>query len=199
MGAGYENIMETLSLLGIADTGDKAVGKFSLGMKQRLALARAMLTKPDLLILDEPINGLDPRGIIEVRELLLRINHEYHTSILISSHILDELSKIADTIGIIDHGAISFVTFSIGNILAQTITTISAILLGLLPLYVGMIKKSTIATVVLSIIIVAIASNSQGSSAGLMSIPVAALIFGIIGVVLSAIAMRKMILSDLSN
>lgn len=105
MGAGYENIMETLSLLGIAETGKKAVGKFSLGMKQRLALARAMLTKPDLLILDEPINGLDPQGIIEVRELLLRINHEYHTSILISSHILDELSKIADTIGIIDHGA----------------------------------------------------------------------------------------------
>ncbi len=105
MGAGYENIMETLSLLGIAETGNKAIGKFSLGMKQRLALARAMLTKPDLLILDEPINGLDPQGIIEVRELLLRINREYHTSILISSHILDELSKIADTIGIIDHGA----------------------------------------------------------------------------------------------
>ena len=110
MGAGHEccaseNIMETLSMLGIAETGNKAVGKFSLGMKQRLALARAMLTKPDLLILDEPINGLDPRGIIEVRELLLRVNHEYHTSILISSHILDELSKIADTIGMIDHGA----------------------------------------------------------------------------------------------
>ena len=58
-------------MLGIADTGKKAVGKFSLGMKQRLALARAMLTKPDLLILDEPINSLDPQGIIEVRELLL--------------------------------------------------------------------------------------------------------------------------------
>lgn len=100
-----ENIIKTLSMLGIAETGKKAVGKFSLGMKQRLALARAMLTKPELLILDEPINGLDPQGIIEVRDLLLRINHEYHTSILISSHILDELSKIADTIGIIDHGA----------------------------------------------------------------------------------------------
>ena len=105
MGAGYENIGETLSLLGISETGNKAVGKFSLGMKQRLALARAFLTRPELLILDEPINGLDPQGIIHIRELLLRINKEYGTSILISSHILDELSKIADTIGMIDHGA----------------------------------------------------------------------------------------------
>ena len=92
-----------------------------------------------------------------------------------------------------------FVTFSFGNIMAQAVTTISAILLGLLPLYVGMIKKSAIATVVSSIIIVAIASNSQGSSAGLLSIPIAAIIFGIIGITFSAITMRKMILSDLSN
>ncbi len=92
-----------------------------------------------------------------------------------------------------------FVTFSFGNILTQAVTTISAILLGLLPLYVGMIKKSAIATVVSSIIIVAIASNSQGSSAGLLSIPIAAIIFGIIGITFSAITMRKMILSDLSN
>ena len=74
-------------------------------MKQRLALARAFLTKPELLILDEPINGLDPQGVMEVRELLRQINLEHHTSIFISSHILDELSKIADTIGIIDHGS----------------------------------------------------------------------------------------------
>ena len=92
-----------------------------------------------------------------------------------------------------------FVTFSVGNILVQIVTTISAVLLGLLPLYVGMIKKSTIATVVSSIVIVAIASNSQGSGAGLLSIPVAAIIFGIIGIIFSAIAMKKMILSDLSN
>lgn len=92
-----------------------------------------------------------------------------------------------------------FVTFSVGNILVQIVTTISALLLGLLPLYVGMIKKSTIATVVSSIVIVAIASNSQGSSAGLLSIPVAAIIFGIIGIIFSTIAMKKMILSDLSN
>ena len=92
-----------------------------------------------------------------------------------------------------------FVTFSFGNIMTQAVTTISAILLGLLPLYVGMIKKSAIATVVSSIIIVAIASNSQGSSAGLLSIPIAAIIFGVIGITFSAITMRKMILSDLSN
>ncbi|MDE5908308.1 MAG: ATP-binding cassette domain-containing protein [Lachnospiraceae bacterium] len=104
MEQGEENIGETLSLLGLSETGNKEVGKFSLGMKQRLALARALLTRPDLLILDEPINGLDPLGIIEVRELLLRINQQYNTSILISSHILDELSKIVDTIGIIDRG-----------------------------------------------------------------------------------------------
>ena len=98
------NIEETLSLLGLSETGNKAVGKISLGMKQRLALARAFLTRPELLILDEPINGLDPQGIIEVREILQHINQDYHTSILISSHILDELSKVADTIGIIEHG-----------------------------------------------------------------------------------------------
>ena len=105
MGAGYERIGETLAILGLSETDGKIVGKFSLGMKQRLALARAFLTRPELLILDEPINGLDPQGILEVRELLRQINREYHTSILISSHILDELSKIADTIGIIDHGS----------------------------------------------------------------------------------------------
>ena len=105
MGAGHERIGETLAMLGLSETGGKAVGKFSLGMKQRLAIARAFLTRPELLILDEPINGLDPQGILEVRELLRQINREYHTSILISSHILDELSKIADTIGIIDHGS----------------------------------------------------------------------------------------------
>lgn len=105
MCGGYGHIEETMLLFGLAEVMNKPVKKFSLGMKQRLALARAFLTRPDLLILDEPINGLDPQGIIETRELLLRINREYHTSIFISSHILDELSKIADTIGVIDKGA----------------------------------------------------------------------------------------------
>ena len=104
MGSGKENIEEILSLFGLLEVMNKPVKNFSLGMKQRLALARSFLARPELLILDEPINGLDPQGIIETRELLLRINREYHTSIFISSHILDELSKIADTIGVIDKG-----------------------------------------------------------------------------------------------
>ncbi|MDE5908309.1 MAG: ABC transporter permease [Lachnospiraceae bacterium] len=93
----------------------------------------------------------------------------------------------------------AFVTFGFGDIWIQVITAVSAILLGLFPLYVGMIKKSTIATVVSSIVIVVIASNSQGNSAGLLSIPVAAIIFGVIGVVFSTIAVNKMISSDLNN
>ena len=82
----------------------KTVGEFSLGMKQRLALARALIAKPKLLILDEPINGMDPMGIQDTRNLLLKINKEYGTAMLISSHIISELAKMADTVGIIDHG-----------------------------------------------------------------------------------------------
>lgn len=105
MGSGYENIEETLLLFGLSNLKGKPVKTFSLGMKQRLALARSFVTKPELLILDEPFNGLDPQGIIETRELLLCINRNYHTTIFISSHMLEELSKIADTIGVIDKGA----------------------------------------------------------------------------------------------
>jgi ABC-type multidrug transport system, ATPase component len=105
MRTGHGRIEEMLSLLGLINN-DKLVKHFSLGMKQRLAIARALITKPELLILDEPMNGLDPQGIIEIRELLLKINHERNTTILISSHILNEVSKIADTIGVIENGSI---------------------------------------------------------------------------------------------
>lgn len=81
MGAGAERIAEVLSLFDLADTESKPVKTFSLGMKQRLALARAILAKPNLLILDEPMNGLDPQGINATRELLVTINREYQTTI----------------------------------------------------------------------------------------------------------------------
>jgi ABC-type transport system involved in multi-copper enzyme maturation permease subunit len=93
-------------------------------------------------------------------------------------------------------GQFDFVTYSFDSLLVQIITTISTILIGLLPLCVGMVKKSTIATIVSSIIIVAVASNSQGSTAGLMSIPVIAVVFGLIGVIFSAVTIRKMVISD---
>ena len=92
-----------------------------------------------------------------------------------------------------------FVTVSPANLITQAVTALSAVLLGLLPLYIGMIKKSTIATIVSSFAIAAIVSNSQGSGAGLMSIPIAAIVFGVIGVGFSAITVRKMVSSDLSN
>ena len=92
-----------------------------------------------------------------------------------------------------------FVTVSPANLMTQAVTALSAVLLGLLPLYIGMIKKSTIATIVSSFAIAAIVSNSQGSGAGLMSIPIAAIVFGVIGVGFSAITVRKMVSSDLSN
>ena len=92
-----------------------------------------------------------------------------------------------------------FVTVSPANLITQAVTALSAVLLGLLPLYVGMIKKSTIATIVSSFAIAAVVSNSQGSGAGLMSIPIAAIVFGVIGAGFSAIIVHKMVSSDLSN
>lgn len=107
MGIDYKaNIEKCLQMAEIADTGNKKVKNFSLGMKQRLAIARAILTDPEILILDEPINGLDPKGISDMRELLIKINKERGTTILISSHILSEMEKIANTIGIINNGII---------------------------------------------------------------------------------------------
>lgn len=97
---------ELLELTGLSDTGKKKTKHFSMGMKQRLGIAIALLRNPDFLILDEPINGLDPAGIKEVRDLLLRLNREKQITILISSHILGELSKIATHYGIIRNGCL---------------------------------------------------------------------------------------------
>lgn len=97
-------IEEALDLLSIGGTGKKPVGGFSLGMRQRLGLARAILTRPELLILDEPTNGLDPAGIKQIRDLLKMLCRDYGMTILISSHILSEVESMADTIGIIHHG-----------------------------------------------------------------------------------------------
>ena len=102
----YDNLQEILELVRLNNTGKKTAKHFSLGMKQRLGLAISLVGNPDLLILDEPINGLDPEGIIEIRELILRLNKEKGITFLISSHYLDELSKIATLYGIIDKGKI---------------------------------------------------------------------------------------------
>lgn len=101
-GEGYER--KLLESVGLADAEKKQAGKFSLGMKQRLGIAMALVGDPDILILDEPINGLDPQGIAEVRGTLKRLSRERGITILISSHILEELSKIADRYGIIHGG-----------------------------------------------------------------------------------------------
>lgn len=97
-------IDEVLSLVGLDKTGNKKVKNFSLGMKQRLAIALTLLHDPDLLILDEPINGLDPAGIIHVRELLLKLNREKNMTILISSHILSELEHLASRFVFVNKG-----------------------------------------------------------------------------------------------
>ena len=102
----FESIPDLLELVDLQGAGKKKAGKFSLGMRQRLGIAVALCGKPDILILDEPINGLDPQGIIQMREILLRINHERHTTILISSHILEELSKLATHYAFIEKGEI---------------------------------------------------------------------------------------------
>lgn len=101
-----DGIEELLTLVGLEKTGKKKVKNFSLGMKQRLAIAMSLANHPDFLILDEPINGLDPAGIIEIRELILKLNREKRITILISSHYLDELSKIATHYGFLDKGYI---------------------------------------------------------------------------------------------
>lgn len=100
----YVSIPEILKLVGLENTGKKKVRQFSLGMKQRLGIAIALSGDPRLLILDEPTNGLDPQGIVEMREMILKLNRKREITVLISSHILDELSRLATHYGIIDHG-----------------------------------------------------------------------------------------------
>ncbi len=101
---GRHAVEEALEAAGLADTGRKKFKHFSLGMKQRLGLALALMNRPDFLLLDEPINGLDPEGIVEFRNLLLRLSQERQTTILISSHILSELSNLATCYGFLDRG-----------------------------------------------------------------------------------------------
>lgn len=97
---------DLLKLVGLPDTGKKKTKDFSLGMRQRLSIAFSLISNPDFLILDEPINGLDPEGIMEVRDLLIKLHNEREITILISSHILDELSKLATHYGFINEGTL---------------------------------------------------------------------------------------------
>jgi lantibiotic transport system ATP-binding protein len=107
-GLPFDNIDPTLELVGLAQTGRKSARAFSLGMKQRLGIAIAMLDDPKLMLLDEPVNGLDPTGIVEMRELLIRLKEERGVTIFISSHLLSEIEKTCDHIGIIHKGKLKF-------------------------------------------------------------------------------------------
>jgi ABC-2 type transport system ATP-binding protein len=99
---------EMLALVHLKDAANKKAGKYSLGMKQRLGIALALLSDPKLLILDEPTNGLDPNGIIEVRELLIRLVTQYKKTVFVSSHLLAEVERMATHVGIIDRGELLF-------------------------------------------------------------------------------------------
>jgi lantibiotic transport system ATP-binding protein len=101
-------VKEVLSIVGLENTGRKKAKQFSLGMKQRLSIAIALLHQPELLILDEPTNGLDPNGIVEVRELLKKLNKEHNTTVIVSSHILNEVERMATHVGIIHKGKMLF-------------------------------------------------------------------------------------------
>ena len=100
------SIEESLNFVGLGNTGSKKAGKFSLGMRQRLGIAMAMSGNPEVLILDEPINGLDPQGIIQIRDLLVKLNREKGVTIIISSHILSELSKLATDFAFVEGGKV---------------------------------------------------------------------------------------------
>lgn len=105
MGVRNENVEEVLGVVGLADTGNQPVSTFSLGMRQRLAIARALIHKPDLLLLDEPINGMDPIGIKEMRDLFRNLVKR-NITIVLSSHILSEVEQVADRIAFIVNGTI---------------------------------------------------------------------------------------------
>lgn len=102
----FDGLTDILKLVGLENTGKKKSKNFSLGMRQRLGIAIALVGDPDFLVLDEPANGLDPQGIIEIRELILKLNREHQITVLISSHILDELFRLATHYGFIDGGTI---------------------------------------------------------------------------------------------
>ena len=99
-----KRLHELIEMVGLGDAGKKKVGNYSLGMKQRLGLAIAMIGNPEFLVLDEPVNGLDPAGIRDVRDTIRRLNEESGVTILISSHLLDELAKVATKYGILNEG-----------------------------------------------------------------------------------------------
>lgn len=107
-GADEQQISIVLETMGLGNTGKKKCKNFSMGMKQRLGIAEALLGTPEIMVLDEPINGLDPQGIYEIRELILELKNQYHMTILISSHVLSELERICDEVIIIDKGKIRY-------------------------------------------------------------------------------------------
>ena len=102
----FEGITELLRMVGLSDTGKKKVRHFSMGMQKRLSIAVALCGDPDFLVLDEPFNGLDPQGIVQIRELILKLNREKQVTVLMSGHILEELSKIATYYGFLDKGRV---------------------------------------------------------------------------------------------